>query len=104
MSISPATLEATITALKKSSLFSGFDDAALRHLSALCSEESACDGALLMRQGDEGSFAYILLGGHVDAGWTYNADPFKTQFVQQSQFSPKLTRFDFRPTVLIVTQ
>jgi len=66
MSISPATLEATITALKKSSLFSGFDDAALRHLSALCSEESAGDGALLMRQGDEGSFAYILLGGHVE--------------------------------------
>ena len=63
---SEASLAATVGALRRSSLFAACDEASLRGLCRRCAEEEAPGGQVLMRQGEAGSFACVLLAGEVE--------------------------------------
>jgi len=66
MALSDDAQSAIVSALRNSTLFAGIDEAELGALTRQCTEETLDSGAVLMRQGEDGDFAYILLDGTVD--------------------------------------
>jgi serine phosphatase RsbU (regulator of sigma subunit) len=64
--ITPMTVEERVRILALHPTFAHFDGAALRAVAARCRSATFPAGATIMRQGDPGNFAYLILDGEAD--------------------------------------
>ena len=64
--MTPVSVEEIVEVLALDPTFRQFDQAALRAIAARCGSATFAPGVTIMRQGDPGNFAYLILEGEAD--------------------------------------